>query len=272
MEQPTERSAETAAPAPSAASVGTLLDIHDVSRSFGGVLAVDRASAGFVQGQITGIIGPNGAGKSTLLNLVAGSIRHDSGEIRFDGQEIGSWPAYRRARAGLGRTFQLSSEFKRLSVMENLLCGTRVARGETLRGAVLGRRWWGGPQRAAAERAMEILTGFGLATKADELAGSLSGGERRLVEIGRALMGEPRLLLLDEPLAGVHPRNVGRIITALRSLRESGVTVVTCLHEPDAVERVCDTVVVMSQGSVIATGTFEDVRANNEVLGAYLGS
>jgi ABC-type branched-subunit amino acid transport system ATPase component len=230
-----------------------------VSRSFGGVLAVDRASAGFVQGQITGIIGPNGAGKSTLLNLVAGSIRHDSGEIRFDGQEIGSWPAYRRARAGLGRTFQLSSEFKRLSVMENLLCGTRVARGETLRGAVLGRRWWGGPQRAAAERAMEILTGFGLATKADELAGSL-------------IRGEPRLLLLDEPLAGVHPRNVGRIITALRSLRESGVTVVTCLHEPDAVERVCDTVVVMSQGSVIATGTFEDVRANNEVLGAYLGS
>jgi ABC-type branched-subunit amino acid transport system ATPase component len=131
------------------------------------------------------------------------------------GRNITSWPAHKRARVGIGRTFQVSSEFKRLTVLENLVCGPTLPRGETLLGAVLGQRWRG------------VF-----------LAGSLSGGERRLVEIGRAPMGEPRLLLLDEPLAGVRPGNVSRILGALRSLRESGVTIVTCLHEPDAVERV----------------------------------
>ncbi|MGD0084682.1 MAG: ABC transporter ATP-binding protein [Acidimicrobiales bacterium] len=249
-----------------------LLTIRDVSRSFGGVLAVNRASAGFAKGQITGIIGPNGAGKSTLLNIVTGSLRADSGQILFDGQSIERWPTYRRARLGIGRTFQLSSEFKRLTLVENLLCGVRLTRGETLRGAVLGPRWWGKVQEGALSRAAEILARFALEEKGNELAGSLSGGERRLVEIGRALMSEPRLLLLDEPLAGVHPRNVGRIIEALRSLRDEGVTLVTCLHEPDAVERACDSVAVMAQGSVIAVGSFDEVRANSSVLGAYLGS
>lgn len=249
-----------------------LLEVRAVSRSFGGVLAVNRASAAFSGGFVTGIIGPNGAGKSTLLNLIAGSLDCTQGEIVFDGRNIASWPAYHRARIGIGRTFQISSEFKRLTVIENLICGTRLPRGETLRGAILGRRWWGRVQAAAVERAMEVLSNFGLGEKADLLAGSLSGGERRLVEIGRALMGEPRLLLLDEPLAGVHPSNVDRILEALHSLRESGVTIVTCLHEPDAVERVCDRVVVMAQGSVIAAGSFEQIQADSAVLEAYLGT
>jgi ABC-type branched-subunit amino acid transport system ATPase component len=253
-------------------SLEALLEVREVSRSFGGVLAVSRASAAFSGGFVTGIIGPNGAGKSTLLNLIAGSLDCAQGEIVFDGRDIASWPAYHRARIGIGRTFQIPSEFKRLTVIENLICGTRLARGETLRGAILGRRWWGRAQAAAADRAMEVLTNFGLAAKADLLAGSLSGGERRLVEISRALMAEPRLLLLDEPLAGVHPSNVDRILEALHSLRESGVTVVTCLHEPDAVERVCDRVVVMAQGSVIAVGSFKQIQADSAVLEAYLGT
>jgi ABC-type branched-subunit amino acid transport system ATPase component len=249
-----------------------LLGVRAVSRSFGGVLAVNRASAAFAGGLVTGIIGPNGAGKSTLLNLIAGSLDCTQGEIIFDGRNIASWPAHHRARIGIGRTFQISSEFKRLTVIENLICGTRLPRGETLRGAILGPRWWGRAQAAAVERAMDVLSNFDLAAKANLAAGILSGGERRLVEIGRALMGEPRLLLLDEPLAGVHPGNIIRILEALHSLRESGVTIVTCLHEPDAVERVCDQVVVMAQGSVIAVGGFEEIRANSAVQEVYLGT
>lgn len=249
-----------------------LLEVRDVSHSFGGVRAVNHASAAFSSALVTGIIGPNGAGKSTLLNLIAGSLDCTLGEIVFDGRNIASWPAHRRGRIGIARTFQISSEFKRLTVIENLICGTRLPRGETLRGAILGRRWWGPAQAAAVERGMEVLRNFGLAAKASLLAGSLSGGERRLVEIGRALMGEPRLLLLDEPLAGVHPGNITRILEALHALRESGVTLVTCLHEPDAVERVCDRVVVMAQGSVIAVGGFEEIRADSAVLEAYLGT
>ena len=249
-----------------------MLEVRAVSKSFGGVTAVNEASAEFATGLVTGIIGPNGAGKSTLLHLIAGSLACTQGDILLEGRSITAWPAHRRARAGIGRTFQISSEFKRLTLLENLVCGSTLPRGETLRGAVLGRRWWGAGEAAAVAQAMELLKGFELEQKANFLAGSLSGGERRLVEIGRALMAEPRLLLLDEPLAGVHPGNVARILGALGSLRESGVTIVTCLHEPDAVERVCDQVVVMAQGSVIAVGSFDEVRANSTVQEAYLAS
>ncbi len=261
-------------PAGSSASAGSspLLDLRHISHSFGGVRAVDDASLQIAGGRITGLIGPNGAGKSTLLNVIAGSIQGRSGEILFDGQNIVTWPAHKRALAGIARTFQLSSEFKRLTVIENMLCGVHLSRGESLGGALLGPRWWGRAQRDAIDRGVEILTRFALDKKGNELAGSLSGGERRLVEIARAFMSQPRVLLLDEPLAGVHPRSVGRIIDALRSLRDSGVTMVMCLHEPDAVKSACDSVAVMAQGSVIAVGSFDEVRTNNAVLGAYLGA
>ena len=257
---------------PGPAEGAPILELHGVSQAFGGVVAVSDVTAAFPTGQITGLIGPNGAGKSTLLNLVAGTLRCRTGRILFAGERVERWPAHARARKGLARTFQLSSEFKRLTVIENLVCGTRLGRGETLRGAVLGSWWWGGDERRAIERATGILEQFGLTAKGDQLAGTLSGGERRLVEVGRALMGSPKLLLLDEPLAGVHPRNVGRIIDAVKGLKASGISVLACLHEPDAVERLCDGVVVMSQGVVIATGAFDAVRKESDVLAAYLGA
>jgi len=260
-------------PAGSSAAAGSsLMELRHISHSFGGVRAVDDASLQIAKGRITGLIGPNGAGKSTLLNVMAGSIQSRSGEILLDGQNIVTWPAHKRALAGIARTFQLSSEFKRLTVIENMLCGVHLSRGESLGSALLGPRWWGRAQREAIDRGIEILTRFALDKKGNELAGSLSGGERRLVEIGRAFMSQPRVLLLDEPLAGVHPRSAGRIIDALQSLRDSGVTMVMCLHEPDAVKRACDGVAVMAQGSVIAVGSFDEVRTNNAVLGAYLGA
>lgn len=248
-----------------------MLEVRGLRQSFGGVVAVNDATATFPAHEITGLIGPNGAGKSTMLNLIAGTLRTQRGQIIFDGVSIQSKSAHERARLGLARTFQMSSEFKRLTVVENLVCGARLRRGETLRSAVLGPWWWRGDERQAVERAVVILDTFGLVDKAEQLAGSLSGGERRLVEVGRALMADPKLLLLDEPLAGVHPRNVGRIIDALMGLQARGITVVTCLHEPDAVERLCSTVIVMAQGAVIASGPFDLVREDNEVLAAYLG-
>lgn len=254
------------------APVRALLDICNVTQVFRGVVALSGVSAQVPRGEITGLIGPNGAGKTTLLNLIAGSLRCQSGEIFLEGERIERAPAYARARMGLSRTFQLSSEFKRLTVIENLVAGRRLARGETLRSAVLGKRWWGREEARAIEDANVILGRFELTTKAEHLAGTLSGGERRLVEVGRALMGDPKLLLLDEPLAGVHPRNVGRIVEALKALKAIGISVLTCLHEPDAVERLCDGVIVLSQGTVIASGTFENVRQESEVLAAYLGA
>jgi ABC-type branched-subunit amino acid transport system ATPase component len=247
-----------------------VLAVEDLSFSYGGVMAVRNASVVFRRNEITGLIGPNGAGKTTMLNLLTGTLMGGSGKILFNGRNVSSLPAYRRARLGMRRTFQISSEFKRLTVVENLLCGTGM-RGETLRSAVLTRRWWGKSQDEALDRARTVLDQLGLTRKADEVAGTLSGGERRLIEIGRVLMSRPDLVLLDEPLAGVHPRMVDRVVGVVKGLRDSGTSLIMTLHEPGAIERTCDRVAVMSAGSVIAVDSFERIRSDDAVLLAYLG-
>jgi branched-chain amino acid transport system permease protein len=247
-----------------------ILSCSGLARTFGGVHAVDGVSMSFERGRLTGIIGPNGAGKSTALAILAGTLRPSAGTISYRDEDITGLAAYRRARLGLVRTFQLASEFKRLTVIENLLSAIPDQRGDTVKGAVLGRRYWGAQERDAIEQAEAMLDRFGLLDLADRYAGDLSGGQRRLVEIMRALMSRPDVLLLDEPMAGVHPRLAHQIGMRLVSLCEAGMTVVMVEHELSIMDEFCDPVIVMAEGRVLAEGTMETLRASEEVVEAYL--
>jgi branched-chain amino acid transport system ATP-binding protein/branched-chain amino acid transport system permease protein len=255
---------------PPSATGAVALEARDLTRAFEGVVAVDGVSLAFGEGRLTGLIGPNGAGKSTTLAMLAGTLPPTRGTVRFHGEDISRLPAYRRARLGIVRTFQLASEFKRLTVHENLLTAVPSQRGDSFRGAVLGRRYWGSDERAAAARAERMLERFGLAAYGDTYAGDLSGGQRRLVEIMRALMTEPSVLLLDEPMAGVHPLLAHRIGGLLVSLAADGMAIVMVEHELGIVDEFADPVVVMAEGRVLAEGTMASLRARAEVVEAYL--
>ena len=258
------------APAPRMASTEVVLETVDVVREFGGVHAVDGVSIQVRKGTLTGLIGPNGAGKSTLLAMLAGTLPVTSGKIIYQGREITGVPAFRRARLGLVRTFQLASEFKRLTVMENLLSAVPGNRGDTLRGSLLGKHYWQADETAAIARAEAILERFGLEQFANHYAGDLSGGQRRLVEIMRALMAGPDMLLLDEPMAGVHPNLARRIGNELVALGQEGMTIVMVEHELAIMDEFCDPVVVMAEGVVLAEGTMQQLRGRSEVVEAYL--
>ena len=258
-----------ASPAGPGESPVVLEAVHLV-RDFGGVRAVNDVSLAVRHGTLTGLIGPNGAGKSTLLALLAGTLRPSSGTIIYQGQDITGMPAFRRARLGLVRTFQLASEFKRLTVLENLLTAVPSNRGDTLRGAIAGRRYWKGDETAAIARAQAVLSRFGLESLANSYAGDLSGGQRRLVEIMRALMAEPTMLLLDEPMAGVHPNLARRIGNELVALCQEGMTILMVEHELAIMDEFCDPVAVMAEGAVLAEGTMAQLRRRSEVVEAYL--
>ena len=247
-----------------------LLQAAGLVRDYGGVRAVDGVSLSVRRGTLTGLIGPNGAGKSTLLAMLAGTLPASSGTISYLGQDITGMPAFRRARLGLVRTFQLASEFKRLTVLENLLSAVPGHRGDSLRGAVRGRRYWGDDEQAAIARAEQLLERFGLREMANRYAGDLSGGQRRLVEIMRALMTEPSMLLLDEPMAGVHPNLARRIGDELVALCRDGMTILMVEHELAIMDEFCDPVIVMAEGAVLAEGTMRELRARSEVVEAYL--
>ncbi len=253
------------------ASTGTeILRATGVSKDFGGVHAVAGVSLAVTRGTLTGLIGPNGAGKSTLLSVLAGTEKLSSGRITYQGEDITALPAYRRARIGLVRTFQLASEFKRLTVMENLLSAVPANRGDTFMGALAGRRYWRGDENRAIDMATRLIDSFGLTDKANEYAGDLSGGQRRLVEIMRALMAEPDMLLLDEPMAGVHPELARRIGEALQELCRQGMTILMVEHELAIMDEFCDPVIVMADGQVLAQGTMAELRDRSEVVEAYL--
>jgi ABC-type branched-subunit amino acid transport system ATPase component len=247
-----------------------VLSASGLVREFGGVRAVSDVSLAVHRGTLTGLIGPNGAGKSTLLAMLAGTLPPTAGTITYLGQDITARPAFRRARIGLVRTFQLASEFKRLTVLENLLSAVPGNRGDSLAGAIRGRRYWGSDELAAVARAEALLRRFGLLDVASLYAGDLSGGQRRLVEIMRALMTEPTMLLLDEPMAGVHPKLARRIGRELVALCQEGMTVLMVEHELAIMDEFCDPVVVMAEGAVLAEGTMADLRARSEVVEAYL--
>jgi neutral amino acid transport system ATP-binding protein len=249
-----------------------ILEVEGVEKRFGGVRAVDGTSFGVERGSITALIGPNGAGKSSLFDVVSGFERADGGAIRLDGHSIYRLPAYAIARRGLVRTFQLTKTLSVMSVLDNMLLAAPRHPGERLGG------WFVRPlaarrrEREARARALELLETFSLGALADEYAGTLSGGQRKLLELARALMLAPRLVLLDEPLAGVNPTLGRRLLEHIEDLRRSdGTTVLFVEHDMEVVMNHSDRVIVMAQGRVIADGPPQDVRRNDVVVEAYLG-
>jgi branched-chain amino acid transport system ATP-binding protein len=247
-----------------------VLSTEGLTKSFNGVTVVSNVSIQIQQGRLTGMIGPNGAGKSTTMALLAGTLAPTSGKIIYEGRDITGLASYKRAQEGLVRTFQLASEFKKLTVLENLVCAIPHQSGDSFWGSIRGRRYWGPQDKDNIERAEEVLDGFGLSQYADAYAGGLSGGQRRLVEIMRVLLAEPTVLLLDEPMAGVHPNLALKIGNHLTKLCEGGMTIVMVEHELSIMDEFCDPVIVLAEGEVLAQGTMAELRANSEVVEAYL--
>ena len=247
-----------------------LLEVNELRCSFGGVQAVAGASFSVAKGTLTGIIGPNGAGKSTVVNVIGGQIRPKSGSVRFQGAAITGLPPHEICRRGIVRTFQTANIFGRLTVLENMLLGASPWNGEKLHVALLGKWSWRRQERSLVERAQAIMERFELTHLQNEYAGQLSGGQRRLVEIMRALMTDAELLLLDEPMAGINPSLGRSIANRLVDMVGEGMTMIMVEHDLNLVERVCDHVICMVQGRVLATGKMAELRENQEVVDAYL--
>ncbi len=255
---------------PAGTADGPLLSVRGLSVSFGGVRAVTDVSFSASAGQITGLIGPNGAGKSTTLGMIAGAISPTTGTVEFAGRDITKLPSYRRARLGMIRTFQMRGEFDRLTVLENLLVAAPGQQGEKITSIYSVRRTWRRQQSQLVGQARELLEQFGILSHENAYAAELSGGQRRLMELARALMAEPRLLLLDEPMAGVNPTMRRLIAEHLLQIAASGICIVLVEHELQFVEHVCGHVYVLAQGTVIGEGTMSALREQAAVLDAYL--
>jgi branched-chain amino acid transport system ATP-binding protein/neutral amino acid transport system ATP-binding protein len=248
-----------------------LLDVRNLTRSFYGVHALRGVDLYVEAGHITGLIGPNGAGKTTLFNCIAGLVRPDAGNVQFDGRAITSWRADRIAGAGLVRTFQIARGFPQLSVLENLLLGGTHQPGERVFHAALGSA---AARRREAElrwRATTIARRFELVRVLDLRAAELSGGQKKLLEIARALMAAPKLLLLDEPVAGVNPTLAREIGIHLRGLIAEGISVLLIEHHMDTIAALCDPVIVMAEGRHLRQGSFAELVADPVVQEAYMG-
>lgn len=249
-----------------------LLQVEEVVRTFGAVRAVDGASFTVEEGSITGLIGPNGAGKSTLFGAIAGSLKPESGRIVFAGTRIDRKPAYRVARAGVVRTYQAARVLTRMSVLDNVLLASKRHPGERLIEFMLRPRAAQAHERRAQIRARELLALVGLERHAHDYAGTLSGGQRKLLDLARVLMLEPSLVLLDEPMAGVNPTLRVELLEHILALRrDRGITFLIVEHDLDFVMQSTDRVVVMNEGRVIVVGTPEQVRSDEQVIDAYLG-
>jgi neutral amino acid transport system ATP-binding protein len=249
-----------------------LLEVRHVDKAFGGVAAVADASFDVAEGSITALIGPNGAGKSTMFNLASGFMPPDRGSIRFDGRPIERARGDAVARAGLVRVFQTARVLTRMTVLENMMLAARDQPGERLGAAWLRPRRVAAREREVRREAEALLDLIRLRPLAGEYAAALSGGQRKLLELGRALMVRPRMILLDEPMAGVAPVLAAQLLDHIRQLRaERGITVCVVEHDMDMVMSVSDRVIVMDEGRVIAAGTPVEIQRDERVIEAYLG-
>jgi branched-chain amino acid transport system ATP-binding protein len=249
----------------------SFLTVSNVSRRFGGVQALNGVSFEAARGRITAVIGPNGAGKTTLFNTISGVLRPDSGTITLDDEAIGGLPPHRIAQRGVSRTFQNVSLFPRMTVLENVMIGRHLRARAGLLACALRLPWQVREERAMRAVAWRHLEEVGLAGRAESLVGTLSFGQRRMVEWARALATEPRLLLLDEPASGLNTHESEALAGSIRAVRDRGITVLLVEHDMSLVMDVADHVVVLNFGTPIASGTPAAVRANPEVVKVYLG-
>ena len=248
------------------------LSVSGLTRDFGPFRAVDGVTLDIGKGSITGLIGPNGAGKTTLFNMIAGSLRPSSGSVALDGRDITGKPPEALFALGLARTFQIPRPFRRMSVMDNLMLAPPAQVGESVSGALFCRGRVAQQERKLRAKAEEILDFVTLSHLADHPAGKISGGQMKLLELGRALMGDPSVILLDEPAAGVNPTLTNILIDRIEQLNRRGVTFVVIEHDMDFVMRHCDPVIALAEGRVMFQGTADEARVNPELLDAYLGA
>jgi ABC-type branched-subunit amino acid transport system ATPase component len=249
----------------------TLLAVSGLSRSFGGVQAVADVSFEVPPGSLFGLIGPNGAGKSTVMNILAGTERTDTGTVAFRGEVVSHLPDYKRARKGIIRAFQHPTVFGRMTVLESLLVAFPHLPGQTYRDVFSRRRkHWSELEDQMIEVSKSLLDRFDMRRTANEYSENLSGGQKKLLELMRATCADPVLLLLDEPFAGVHLRNVEAVCQLLTELRDRGVTILMTEHGLDLVDRLCEVVIIMARGSVIYQGRLAEGLSDQEVIQAYV--
>jgi ABC-type branched-subunit amino acid transport system ATPase component len=263
-----QRLSENGAPA----SDGAILETQGVTKSFGGLTAVNDVSVEIGEGEITGLIGPNGAGKSTLFNLMSGFYEIDDGRVLFDGQDVTELRPDERAKEGLIRTFQITRELSGMTVMQNMLLGAQDNPGEDVLTTLFKSSDVSQFEQEQRERAEELLDYLELLDLRDEYAGNLSGGQRKLLELGRSLMAEPELLLLDEPMAGVNPDLTDHLLDRIMALREDeGKSFLIVEHDIQAIMNISDTVIGMHNGEILVSGEPEVVQEDEDLLEAYLG-
>jgi branched-chain amino acid transport system ATP-binding protein len=249
-----------------------ILQINNISKYFGGLAAVSNCSLNIKKGSITGVIGPNGSGKTTLFNLIAGNLKPNSGKVIFNKEEITSIPSYELFSKGLLRTFQIAHEFTNLTVLENLMMVPGNQSGEKLMTALLKPKLVKKEEEIVKQKAYEVIDFLNLKHLSNELAGNLSGGQKKLLELGRTMMVDAKIVLLDEVGAGVNRTLLKDIGTAIQRLnKEKGYTFCMIEHDMDFIKRMCDPVIVMAEGSVLFEGTPEEVMKNEKVIESYLG-
>jgi branched-chain amino acid transport system ATP-binding protein len=257
--------------APGCAKVDPILVADNVTRQFGGLTAVDVAHVEIPRGQITALIGPNGAGKTTFFNLLTGFDKPNTGTWIFDGKNLAGVASYKVARMGMVRTFQLTKALSLLTVMENMRLGYQNQTGENPLAAMF--RWvWRKQENQVTEIATELLTRFKLNDKSEDFAASLSGGQRKLLEMARALMTKPTMVMLDEPMAGVNPALTQSLLDHIKGLKAEGMTVLFVEHDMHMVRHISDWVIVMAEGKIVAEGPPAEVMKNPAVIDAYLGA
>jgi len=256
---------------PGARKPDPILTADNIRREFGGIVAVDVDHFEVHKGSITALIGPNGAGKTTFFNLLTGFDQPNSGQWNFNGKAMNGVASHRTAALGMVRTFQLTKSLTKLSVMENMRLGATDQKGEKWWNGLFAAVWKG-QEAEITRRADELLTRFKMDHMRDEYAGSLSGGQRKLLEMARALMTNPTLVMLDEPMAGVNPALKQSLNQHIRGLRDDGMTVLFVEHDMDMVHDISDWVIVMAEGRIIAEGTPDDISSNPAVIDAYLGT